>query len=421
MLLNLTFLLRHYSIYFKAFTLNMSDSEQSVDNVGIEPETEVLPGVEFAVPGTNNKVRKTVLSPGVSKGVVPPKAKVRILLSLRAAVEGAPIVDEHSDPSKPYEVTVAEKVEVPGLLSGLRTMKEKEKAEFWVEASMAYGDRAYKSLPPGTDVRFTIEMVYWTEIEDISTAKDNSVTLERIKKGDPADYYTPEYESEVVFDIDSEKDKTLTIGDDTLPVIEMALCKMKRGEEGVVRIKPKEAFLPIQQHSLVLQSYTRVDCWAPKGMEKVTEALRRKDEGNALLKQGLTDRAVKKYKRGLEFLSSDYQLTPEEKDARKVAKIALHNNSAVAEMQLGNWLAVVDSATKSIECDASVQSNVKAYLRRGAAHRALQNFNEARREFTKVLEADPANQDAVAELAKLTECQRAQDQKDKAMCAKMFK
>ena len=85
-------------------------------------------------------------------------------------------------------------------------------------------------------------------------------------------------------------------------------------------------------------------------------------------------RAAQKYKRGLEFLTSEYGLNDAELSAFKDLKVQLHNNYALVCEKQYLWKEVVEHCTGSLQQCNDAQINTKAYLRRGVANRHLGIF-----------------------------------------------
>ena len=359
----------------------------------------IITGVEYDVPGTDNGVRKTITTPGEGP-VITIKGKVRLLYTTDETGEAG-----FTDAANPHVLLMWEKRNT-GLVRAIRTMKAKEKATIFM-------------TPPwsGTadDKTYRVEVLFWTNVDDISENNDGAITKEKMVEGDPTDRFTPDYESVISADIDGVR-RDFSMGDESVPLmLEVGISKMKRGETAVVRVRGP----PWVQYEVVLHGHTRVDPLTIDGMPKIAEALKRKNEGNALLKEGLVDRALRKYLRALDFVATERgMVTTEEKELRIKTKALIHNNIALLHMGLASpaWPECIDQCTKSMELDSSPVTNPKAFLRRGAAYRATYQFSESRRDFTAL----PTSADTLAELQLLAESEKAQEEKARRIFGKVF-
>ncbi|XP_052016774.1 RNA polymerase II-associated protein 3 [Apodemus sylvaticus] len=113
------------------------------------------------------------------------------------------------------------------------------------------------------------------------------------------------------------------------------------------------------------------------------KALVLKEKGNKFFKQGKYDEAIECYTKGM--------------DADPYNPV-LPTNRASAYFRLKKF-AVAES-----DCNLAIalsRNYTKAYARRGAARFALQKFEDARKDYEKVLELEPNNFDATNELRKI--------------------
>ncbi|TYI86882.1 hypothetical protein E1A91_D04G097400v1 [Gossypium mustelinum] len=84
------------------------------------------------------------------------------------------------------------------------------------------------------------------------------------------------------------------------------------------------------------------------------------------------------------------QVTAEMPSATEIRSIC-HSNRAVCLLKLGNYEETIKECNKALELNASY---MKALVRRGEAHEKLEHFEEAIADMKKILELDPANDQA---------------------------
>ncbi|XP_051505174.1 golgin subfamily A member 6-like protein 22 [Myxocyprinus asiaticus] len=113
------------------------------------------------------------------------------------------------------------------------------------------------------------------------------------------------------------------------------------------------------------------------------------DEGNFYVKEHLYAEATAKFKEALEYI--DYLQTKVEhkgEDWESLEKVSLPLclNLSQCKLELGEYQEVVELNTKLLK---KHKDNLKAVYQRARAHSALCNEDEARRDFTRVLQLDP--------------------------------
>ncbi|TYH19880.1 hypothetical protein ES288_A05G386700v1 [Gossypium darwinii] len=108
-----------------------------------------------------------------------------------------------------------------------------------------------------------------------------------------------------------------------------------------------------------------------------------KTEGNKLFGNGQYQEALLQYEVAL-------QVTAEMPSATEIRSIC-HSNRAVCFLKLVNYEETIKECNKALELNASY---MKALVRRGEAHEKLEHFEEAIADMKKILELDPANDQA---------------------------
>lgn len=149
---------------------------------------------------------------------------------------------------------------------------------------------------------------------------------------------------------------------------------MKKGEKAILRLKgeyAKHESIPGDKeevrYEVELVDFVREKpSWEMTTEEKMAAALKAKEEGNELFKQGKYKRAIKKYKvricwdfdRGLPnlrmrfeqkvgpLIDYDYSFSDEEKAQAKPLKVTAHLNTAACNLKLKDYKACIESCDK---------------------------------------------------------------------------
>jgi len=144
---------------------------------------------------------------------------------------------------------------------------------------------------------------------------------------------------------------------------------------------------------------------------------REKNEGNKLYASQDYERALKKYKKSLEFFQHDSDLKDEEKVKAKEIKVPCYLNTAVCLMRTKKFKEAIENCTKALEIE---KDNVKALFRRGTCYSEVNEWEASKKDLNRALELEPENKDAKRELILLKNKIKDQNQKDKKIYAGMF-
>ncbi|ELP84894.1 FK506-binding protein, putative [Entamoeba invadens IP1] len=146
-------------------------------------------------------------------------------------------------------------------------------------------------------------------------------------------------------------------------------------------------------------------------------ALKKKEEGNAFLKQQKVTRAVRAYQCGLEYLEEDYRIPRSVGNDVFTLRHILHTNLCVTYLKLQKYKLVVVHASIVIKED---QTNWKALLRRGTAYYYLDKMGKAKEDLESTLDYYPDSKDA-ENLLRAVRKKIAEDlMRQKNLCKKMF-
>lgn len=156
------------------------------------------------------------------------------------------------------------------------------------------------------------------------------------------------------------------------------------------------------------------DSWAMTEDEKTAAVPVLKEEGNSLYKIGEYQKAADKYFEALSYLEElSIREKPQSDPWNRIEekKVPLLLNYAQCKLLVEDYAEVIRHTTTVLEFD---RNNVKALFRRGKAHAASWDVEEARSDFAEVVKLDPSLSKTVEkELRMLAERVRKQDAAEK--------
>eukprot|EP00388_Colpodella_angusta_P008597 GDKJ01023405.1.p1 GENE.GDKJ01023405.1~~GDKJ01023405.1.p1 ORF type:complete len:446 (-),score=57.17 GDKJ01023405.1:38-1375(-) len=439
----------------------MSDSEaESVSAEHEGPIVEVVYplGEETEVPNTLASLFKTVITEGTSDTKPPRLAKVTVHY-VGTLLNGEKF-DSSRDRDEPFVFTIGQGQVIKGWDKGVATMNKGEKAILRCLPDYAYGaNGSPPKIPGNSTLTFEVELLDWTKCEDISENRDMSIIKDTKQEGSGGDQ--PDYESCATIDVTAtewvadgtqesgkagaeyfnKKGWQVVVGVDDLPCgLTQALKKMKRGERAVVVVKARvideekkaisdkrigsselEELIPSGKplrYEITLSEFSSVHTWNFKGMDKVIEGRKRKDDGNAFFAAANWTKAEAKYMKALEFVSNDYDLKSDDQKAEaKKLKVILLGNLAQVQLNTGRFSEALEQCNKALAEDGT---NAKNLFRRAKALGALDEWEDGIKDLNQILELDPQNAPARAELVHIRGKQAAYEKKMKARYAGMF-
>ena len=168
----------------------------------------------------------------------------------------------------------------------------------------------------------------------------------------------------------------------------------KIGETGELNVKVDDQ---VFRYSITVKSFTSVNPLSFTPAERLTQGVRRKDDGNAFFEAKQGEKAIGKYELAAKFLEGNADgLAADKKVTNSKALQAAYTNVAQAYLTTSKWDNVIDRCDKCLAIDGN---NLKALFRRGCASSALRNWDEARSNLQKVLELDGGSSDAPNSIA----------------------
>lgn len=415
--------------------------EDEEDEMPSAKESKIGEEVDLSGDG---KLKKTITVAGT--GYQHPVKGAEVTVHYTGTLEDGTKFDSSRDRGDPFMFKLGEGQVIKGWDEGVKTMKKGERAVLKCAPEYAYGaSGSPPTIPPNATLNFDVELISWTEWKNVSKdpQASGSVVKKILKEGQG--WETPEFDTVVKVSykltiadapekvLETKEDFSVTIGaEEVIPGLEIALESMKKGEHSLCRVSPQVAFdstgnsaLGVPPNATLEYDITMSEMeqaaksWKLKGGEKLEHATKRKDEGSELFRQGKLDRAIKKYKAALDYVSSDHDLTDEQKAAIKPCKVAIELNLAACDIKKCNWNGVLEHANKALELSAG---NTKALLRRGKAYNELDRWAEAKKDLQEVIDSPGAAEavDAKKELQRLQKKMKEKDAKDKKLFCNLF-
>lgn len=229
-------------------------------------------------------------------------------------------------------------------------------------------------------------------------------------------------------------DVRLTIGDGCSFVdemIEQCVCTMKKGEKCEIEINHKD----LQHYDtdghwrtcnddmicfIHLKSFTRAtDVWRLSLQERLDRIIYYKNNGNMLFRQSKTVSAIKQYSKALKLsIPLEFLCELDEKQDMLAVKGTCLSNLAACYSKLSNFENVCRFCTKALACGVT---DVKCYYRRGTAYMQMNDFELARKDFSKAQEIEPTNKAIVDQLRKLSIKEKEMDKQYAKAYRNMFK
>ena len=121
--------------------------------------------------------------------------------------------------------------------------------------------------------------------------------------------------------------------------------------------------------------------------------------GTSLFQQSKVISAARKYSKALQYIIP-LQCDRENSQRQDVLllKAACLSNLAACHIKLENFEYVCTACSKALSCDAN---NVKCLYRRGVAYSKLNDYEQARKDFSRAKELEPNNKAIVDQLKQL--------------------
>ena len=147
----------------------------------------------------------------------------------------------------------------------------------------------------------------------------------------------------------------------------------------------------------------------------MSESLR--NEGNTLFGEGLLDRALKRYRKAVDYLEYQDDMDDDQIKTANEALVKVKGNIALIQFKQKEYFDCSTTASEVLELDAD---NVKALVRRAQANIANGNYGDARADLKRAQKLDPENK-AVPKLLKIASKKaKAEKEKERELARRMF-
>jgi len=318
-------------------------------------------------------------------------------------------------------------------------MKRGEKCKVVLDSNYAYGERGSPpTIPPGATLVFEIELLEFDNEVDISQGKTG--TLMKLETKAATGFVNPEFDAQVTVEYSvslegasealvPKTQLSFTIGEEDLPQgIQYCISTLRVGSAARFTVKPMHAYglegnevmkIPpgtTTVWDIELLSVTNLpDPSDLSAQEKLAIANQKKTDGNTLFSQGKYARAIQKYDLAISYT----KFIPGVDDAEAADDLATicKLNSAQCLLKMHNYTDAEKRCTDVLKNDPN---NIKALYKRALAHHALKDLQSAAEDLKHLISIDSTQKDAVRELAKVNVLIKAQEDKDRAVFAKMF-
>ncbi|KAL6649997.1 hypothetical protein ACP70R_014221 [Stipagrostis hirtigluma subsp. patula] len=338
------------------------------------------------------------------------------------------------------------KSEVPkGLEMGIGTMARKEKAIIFVSSSYLTNSSLMPQLEGRDEIHFEVELVQFIQVRDM--LGDGRLIKRRVVDGRgefPMD--CPLHDSllrvhykgmlldepkSVFYDTRVDNDGEpleFCSGEGLVPEgFEMCVRLMLPGEKSIVTCPPDFAYdkfprpanVPEGAHvqwEIELLGFEMPKDWTGLTFKEIMdEADNIKNTGNRLFKEGKFQLAKAKYEKVLREYNHVHPQDDEEGKIFASSRSSLHLNVAACYQKMGEYRKSIEACNKVLDANPV---HVKALYRRGMSYMLLGDFDDAKKDFEKMITVDKSSEpDATAALLKLK--QKEQETEKKAR--KQFK
>jgi len=352
------------------------------------------------------------------------------------------VFDSSEKDGKPFEYECLKGRVVRGFELAVLTMKPGERAFIYLKPEYAFGkEGSIPRVPPDTPVVFDTTILSVSS-PDLSLEQDMSITKKTIIKGKGFEF--PNQGAEVTVHIRGElgdnlfmdKDVVFPLGEgsaqkyDIPSCVEEHLDQWKLEERARLFVKAKHAYgnagcdtfgIPSNADLtfiITMKNFKRVkDSWSMNSSEKLDLCKFYKEKGNTYYQTKEYKLAEKFYSKIIQMLLHDMSMEGEKEERRQHFVQISYQNLAQAELKLLRFVSARESCTEALKMD---QNSKKAYFRRGMASFSMQDFSEAKKDFTKVLELEPDNEEAAKYLRLSEGKMKATESKMKVLEKKMI-
>ncbi|XP_059828751.1 peptidyl-prolyl cis-trans isomerase FKBP5-like isoform X2 [Hypanus sabinus] len=400
--------------------------------------TELEPGVEDLTPNRDRGVLKIVKKAGID--AESPMIGDKVFVHYTGTLQNGRKFDSSRDRNEQFVFDLGKGQVLKAWDLGVASMKKGEICQLICKPNYAYGTAGSPpEVPSNSTLLFEIELLDFKG-EDLTDCEDRGI-IRRIKKtgqgyscpneGATVEVYVEGWCDGALFD---QREVKFVVGegeDHDIPIgVDKALEKMQRGEHCILHLKPKYGFgdhgkpgfniPPNSQldYEVLLKNFVKAkESWEMDTHEKLEQAAIVKEKGTSYFKRGKYEQAQIQYRKIVAWLDQYYGLSEEDSWSAKALVLAAHLNMAMCCLKLNDYLKAVKSCDKALEID---RLNEKALYRRGEARLSVNEFDLAKADFQEVLQVNPDNKAARAQLLMCQRRIKEHHEKNKKIYANMF-
>ncbi|KAL5809823.1 hypothetical protein ACOSQ4_026391 [Xanthoceras sorbifolium] len=371
-------------------------------------------------------VLKKIIREG--EGWATPRGNDEVLVKYEARLENGTLVSKSDEG---VEFCIRDGHLCPAISKAVKTMRRGEKAELAVKFSYGVQDDGYGKtniaggISSESNLTIQLELLSWKSIIDVTG--DQKVLKKITKTGEGFDHpnegslvkviYIGRLEDGTVFErkgSDEEPFEFITLDENINEGLDRAIMTMKKDEQAIVTISAEylsshEVSKMVSANAMLHYEVKLLDFtkekpfWKMDTQEKIEACQRKKHDGNLLFKDGKFWRASKKYEKAVKFIEFDHSFSEDEKCLAKGLMISCNLNNAACKLKLEEYSQASKLCTKVLEVDPS---NVKALFRRSQAYLKTNELEKAEADIKRALTIDPNNREVKVEYKELKEKQR---------------
>ncbi|XP_029429288.1 peptidyl-prolyl cis-trans isomerase FKBP5 isoform X1 [Rhinatrema bivittatum] len=415
--------------------MTTDDAMKNEGDVPLQPAALAEHG-EDITPRKDRGVLKIVKRPGINNET--PMIGDKVYVHYKGKLASGKKFDSSRDRNEQFVFSLGKGQVIKAWDIGVATMTRGEICLLHCKPEYAYGAAgSVPKIPPNATLLFEIELL---DFKGEDLFEDGGIIRRIKRKGEG--YSNPNEGATVEIHLEGScggrifdcRDVTFVIGegeDHDIPIgIDRALEKMQRGELCILHLGPRYGFGDARKpvfsiepnaeltYEVTLKNFEKAkESWEMDTKEKLEQAAVVKDKGTAYFKAGKYMQAVIQYSKIVSWLDMEYGLSETEAKASKSFLLAAFLNLAMCNIKLREYIRAVEWCEKALGLD---QNNEKGLYRRGEARLLMNDFELAKCDFQKVLEVNPQNKAAKAQI---TVCQRKakeHNERDKRIYANMF-
>ncbi|XP_044505306.1 70 kDa peptidyl-prolyl isomerase-like [Mangifera indica] len=371
-------------------------------------------------------ILKKVIKEG--EGWATPRDNDEVFVKYEAWLENGTLTSESKEG---VEFQINDGYLCPAMSKAVKTMRKGEKAELAVKFSYGFIEDGYGTtntgnvVPSNSNLTIRVELLSWKSV--INITGDGKVFKKITKVGEGFDrpgegslvkvMYIGKLEDGTIFErkgSDEEPYEFLTLEENINEGLDRAIMTMKKGEQAIVTVNEeylcsREVSEFVAANSVLYYEVHLIDFtkekpfWKMESKEKIEACERKKHDGNLLFRAGKFWRASKKYEKAAKIVEFDHSFTDDEKHTANDLRLSCYLNNAACKLKLEEYSEASRLCTKVIELDPS---NVKALFRRSQAYMKTSELEKAEADLKRALAIDPNNKDVKLGHKELKEKQR---------------